>query len=221
MEHFSGKSTLPLRDSSFKLAVEKEGLPASLSLASFEEVMGCLFLPQLHFADPKFLHCVEKKTEKLRKKGELTRKQLWLGSYYRQEIESGYTPDLFFRWIDEEIGWGVFAARPFRKGEFIGEYGGVLRKKRRIDRRNSYCFQYAVAEEHPLPYNIDAREQGGVARWINHSFRPNLLTMLATFDSVSHILLLAGEAIPRGAQLLYDYGADYWASRKGLRGILP
>ncbi|MBI3901250.1 MAG: SET domain-containing protein-lysine N-methyltransferase, partial [Chlamydiia bacterium] len=106
-------------------------------------------------------------------------------------------------------------------GEFISEYGGILRKREKIDQKNSYCFQYALSEDHFLPYNIDARDQGGVARWINHSFHPNLFTTLATCDEITHVILLANEPIPKGAQLLYDYGPDYWASRKGLQRIEP
>lgn len=76
-----------------------------------------------------------------------------------------------------------------------------------------------MTEETFLPYNIDAQDQGGITRFINHSFTPNLLTTPATFDEITHILLLTNEPIPRGAQLLYDYGSDYWEARKGLQRI--
>lgn len=199
------------------IKVEKEGVDSHISLVSFEKITGTLFRPNLYFQEEKVRKKIIKQTRALYRKGELTRRQLWMGSYYRQEIESPFIPDVVFRWIDETVGWGLFADRAFRKGEFIGEYGGVLRKRKREDRKNSYCFQYAISEEHFPSYNIDARDRGGVTRWINHSFQPNLLTTLATFDEVTHIILVVNEPIPKGAQLFYDYGKDYWAARKGLK----
>ena len=203
------------------IQIEKEGSLRSLPITHFAEEMGCSYVPHLQFLNEKIREKVVKKTQKLYRKGGLTRRQLWLGSYYRQEMEGGYLPDLTLRWLSSDIGWGVFAARSLRAGEFIGEYGGVLRKRLRIDQKNSYCFHYAIAEDSFLPYNIDAREQGGITRWINHSFTPNLLTTLATFNGVTHIVLLTGKPIPKGAQLLYDYGPNYWASRKGLHRMDP
>ncbi|HLB53340.1 MAG TPA: SET domain-containing protein-lysine N-methyltransferase [Chlamydiales bacterium] len=201
------------------LKIEKEGIPSDVSITEFEKMTESRFIPHLQINDLHLFKKIVKQTGKLYRKGELTRLQLWQGSYYRKELTSFYLPDVVFRWINPEIGWGVFANRPIQKGEFISEYGGLLRKKQKIDSKNSYCFQYAITEEHLLPYIIDARDQGGVARWINHSFHPNLLTTLATFDELTHIILIANEPISKGAQLLYDYGPDYWASRKGLQRI--
>ncbi|MBI3901115.1 MAG: hypothetical protein HY324_03065, partial [Chlamydiia bacterium] len=100
------------------LNIEKEGILSKVSIAEFEKEMGCRLIPHLQIKDVSLLHKIAKKTRKLHQKGELTRRQLWFGSYYRQEITSFYLPDVVFRWINPEIGWGVFANRPFRKGEF-------------------------------------------------------------------------------------------------------
>ncbi len=204
----------PLRRVSGSIRVEIEEEEKLLSIPEFEALTNFAFVPQLDFGDRKTLQRLAARTEQLHKRGEFTRHQLWLGSYYRKEIESLFLPDIIFRWIDPDIGWGVFAHRPFKKREFIGEYCGKVRKRRREDRKNAYCFEYAAAAGVPTPYIIDAQNQGGIARFINHSDTPNLLSTLATFDRISHIILLANEPIPKGAQLLYDYGPDYWSTRK-------
>ena len=97
--------------------------------------------------------------------------------------------------------------------EFVAEYAGKVRKWRKEDNKNAYCFEYVLVQGIKTPYTIDAMEQGGVARYINHSDTPNLVSALATFQNVSHVILYAKEPIPKGAQLSYDYGPAYWSKR--------
>lgn len=209
----------PLPKSNVPLPIEKDGRLETISSLEFEKITGAAFIPQLDFADISILSNIKKRTEKLYRKGELTREQLWLGSYYRKEILSYPVPDVFLRYIDPVLGWGVFAARPFKKMEFIAEYTGKLRKRRRSDNKNAYCFEYVSSQGFRTPYTIDALDQGGISRYINHSAQPNLLSSLATVDKLSHIILIAKEPIPKGAQLSYDYGNDYWSCRTAPRPL--
>jgi uncharacterized protein len=189
---------------------EKEG--HTLTLPEFEKLTGVKWEPQLDFDDSVLSH-ITKEALKLHKKGEMTLEQLWLGRYFQKEISSSYVPDIAIRWIDPTLGWGVFAMRDFKKMQFIAEYTGKLRKRRREDVKNAYCFEYVVAQGFRSPYTIDALDQGAVARYINHSETPNLNSSLATFDNISHVVLYAKEPIAKGAQLCYDYGPDYWSKR--------
>jgi hypothetical protein len=196
---------------------EKEG--RNLSLEEFETLTGATFLSQLFFPDFRILQKISKWTSKLQKRGELSCEQLWLGSYFSQELALCPSVDVVIRWIDPILGWGVFAARDFKKMEFIAEYTGVVRKRVRADVKNAYCFEYAWSSEAKTPYVIDARERGGVARYINHSETPNLLTALVTVESKPHVVLYTKDPIRAGTQLLYHYGPDYWAQRKPPRNI--
>lgn len=200
-----------------KIVIEKDGKKEAISLETFEEIMQCQYLPSLAFSSFSLKEKLEEKTKKLHAKGKLTRRQLWFGSYYRKEIELSLFPDVSIRWIDASVGWGVFAERNYKKGEYIGEYSGVLRDKKREDSKNSYCFEYAISDDEITSYRIDAREKGNITRFINHSFFPNLSPMLVTFDHLTHIILVVEEMIVKGDQLLYDYGPNYWKSRKGLQ----
>jgi len=174
---------------------------------------GALFIPELDFGHFSTLSDLAKKTGKLHRKGELTQEQLWNGSYYKKEIQSFFFPDVTLKWIQDDIGFGLFANRPFKKGQFITEYAGKVRKKKRDDAKNAYCFEYVIAPHIPTSYVIDAQDQGGFGRLINHSDKPNLRTALATIDSINHVILIAIEPIAIGDQLLYDYGIDYWNYR--------
>ncbi len=144
---------------------------------------------------------------------EIEREQRFRGRYYQKEIELGSPADLILRWIGPPLGWGVFAARAFRPREFIAEYTGVVRKWQKADRKNGYCFEYVVTSGKPTPYVIDAREEAGLARYINHSEEGNLEPKLATLDSITHVILLTKRAVAKGEQLSYHYGPAYWAKR--------
>jgi len=206
---------IPLPPYRGQIRIEKEGIQELLNVESFEKLTGASFIPQLDFANAKIRFDIEKRGAKFHKKGILAREQLWFGSYYRNEILSHFVPDVVIRWIGPQLGWGVFANRDFKKMEFIAIYSGKLRRWNKSDNKNSYCFAYVVAEGYPTPYTIDARDQGGIARYINHSSTsPNLMPALATFDHITQVVLYAKEPIPKGAQFSYDYGPEYWVKRK-------
>jgi len=207
------KPLAPLPRYRGEIPIEREGVLEKISLESFEKLTGTAFVPQLEFEDASLFEDLVKRGKKSHKKGLLSQEQLWFGSFYRKEIETLSLPDVFLRWIDPSLGWGVFANRDFKKRELIAEYSGKLRRWKRSDNKNSYCFEYVPASGISTPYTIDARDQGGISRFINHSNTPNLTAGLATIDFISHVILYANEPISKGAQLCYDYGADYWSRR--------
>ncbi|HSX37407.1 MAG TPA: SET domain-containing protein-lysine N-methyltransferase [Chlamydiales bacterium] len=196
------------------IAVERIGIPRLLAIPEFQAMTGVAFIPELDFESVSFAQKIAAKIRKVHAKGKLPREQLWRGSYYKNEIQTLFFPKTTIRWIDDAIGWGVFSAKAFKKGEFVAEYSGKVRKRTRKDAKNAYCFEYALTSNIRMPYLIDAQDQGGIARFINHSSRPNLCPMLVTFNWVNHVILVAKEDIREGIQICFDYGADYWSSRR-------
>lgn len=191
---------------------EKEG--QVLSLEEFEKINGAQWKTKLEFESPEILSDLLRRGEKLYEKGELTLEQIWLGKYFKKEIFSAESPSVTLRYINPQLGWGVFAAQNIKKMQFIAEYVGKVRKRKKEDEKNAYCFEYVVTPGIQTPYTIDASEQGSLARYINHSDHPNLEASLATFEHLSHVILYAKEPIAKGTQLCYDYGPDYWSKRK-------
>jgi hypothetical protein len=197
-----------------KLLIEKEGKQDLITLEEWELCSQTSFSTVLEFESSSIREKIIKKTEKLYKKGELSRQQLWFGSYFKTEMNSQFLPDVIIRYIDPIFGWGVFANRDFRKMEFIAEYSGLIRKARRSDRTNAYCFEYTLANGVKTPYTIDAQDRGGIGSLINHSTSPNLQSSLATVGFISHVILITNLPIKKGEQLSYDYGPDYWSKRE-------
>ncbi|XP_077353025.1 N-lysine methyltransferase KMT5A-A [Festucalex cinctus] len=114
----------------------------------------------------------------------------------------------------EGKGRAVFAARGFRKGEYVVEYHGDLlemadAKKREAEYAQNpetgcymYYFQYLCKA-----YCVDAtKETDRLGRLINHSKSGNLQTKLHDVDGAPHLILVASRDIDEGDELLYDYG---------------
>lgn len=191
---------------------EKDKIP--LSLAEFEKLTGAKWLDELAFESEKLKAKIKKKISRYEKGGKFSVYQRWLGVYFEREILEKTSPKLSIRWIDDKLGWGVFAEQDIKRNTLIAEYTGTVRKRTLRDKKNAYCFEYLLAKEKKTPYTIDALNWGNISRYINHSNTPNCVSALATLGPLSHILILTAEFIPRETQLCYDYGEDYWASRK-------
>lgn len=199
------------------ISVERGGEIVLLEAREIKAFTGAKFLPELDFEKAADREKIREKSLKIYKKGKMTREQLWLGAFYKKELLSPFIPDVFLRFTP--IGWGVFAARDFKEREFIGEYGGVVRKRGRLDKKNAYCFEYILAPGEKSPYTVDASEQGGISRYLNHSFKPNLQSALATYDHVPHIIFYTKKPVSKGTELTYDYGENYWSNRASPKEI--
>lgn len=100
-------------------------------------------------------------------------------------------------------GWGVFAAEPINKNKRIIDYAGKkirnrdseLREERYLRRGEIWCFRVNRL------YSRDANVGGNVARFINHSCKPNCYSNI--FGDI--IWIIAGRNIRRGEELTYNY----------------
>src|SRR5262245_55986204 len=103
-------------------------------------------------------------------------------------------------------GWGVFTTGPISKNTRIIDYAGEkisnqesLRRERRYIRRGRiWCFKLTSRTV------VDAGVGGNLARFINHSCRPNCYIEIR--DAV--IWIRAARPIERGEELTYAYNTD-------------
>ena len=103
-------------------------------------------------------------------------------------------------------GWGVFALEPINKNRRIIDYAGELisnkQSENREDRylRNGCIWVFRVNRN----WSRDANVDGNVARFINHSFRPNC--WVEVVDKT--IWIRAARRIEPGEELTYDYNTE-------------
>lgn len=137
-----------------------------------------------------------------------------LGRQYENEIKQGYTADVLIRWIDNLLGYGLFADADIEEGAFIGEYTGLVRELNRFKPDpNGYCFHYPTKWFSLHYQTIDAQNEGNVTRYMNHSDLPNVQPYYVLDRNLPHIIFLAKKKIKKREQLTFDYGNDYWMRR--------
>jgi hypothetical protein len=98
-------------------------------------------------------------------------------------------------------GLGLFATRPYKKGERIIEYfGRTLSKEEEYTSRSKYLFEVNSRR------TIDGATRENIARYINHSCHPNCEPEIER----GHIFIDAIKNIKEGEEFVYDYGEEYF-----------
>ncbi len=138
-----------------------------------------------------------------------------LGQKYHSQILSAYIPQVSVRFVHPAAGHGLFAEEPLKKGQYVGEYTGIVRRndRRYFEPLNNYCYEYPVPDEIGRNYVIDATA-GCLTRFINHSSTPNLKPCYAYWEGFYHVIFLSLRPIHPGEELTYDYGESYWYIRE-------
>jgi uncharacterized protein len=110
-------------------------------------------------------------------------------------------------------GLGLFTTEPITKGTRIIEYTGEKITEAEADRRGGqYLFTLNDS------FVIDGKKRENLARYINHSCKPNCYPEID--DAEEHIYIYAKRLIKSGEELTYNYGKQFWNSHikpKGCR----
>ena len=109
-------------------------------------------------------------------------------------------------------GNGVFATETIEKGERIVRYKGTLRTHDEVDEEygevdeDGHTFLFTLNDD----YVVDANVGGNVARWINHSCKPNCEAVIEENDKGKRhkdkVFIEAIRPIKPGEELTYNYG---------------
>lgn len=99
------------------------------------------------------------------------------------------------------LGMGLKTKKDFKKGQKIIEYIGVKKKNKDVEEDTTkYLFDL------DKNYTIDGSPRWNIARYINHSCRPN-----AESDVIKgQIWIKAIKNIKAGDEITYDYGKEYF-----------
>jgi len=98
-------------------------------------------------------------------------------------------------------GLGLFAIKRIPKGKKIVEYTGPRVPNDEVEKSNGKYF-FGVNKK----WSIDGSGRDNVARYINHSCRPNADPMIRD----RRIWIKAIRNIEAGDEITYDYGKDYF-----------
>jgi hypothetical protein len=104
-----------------------------------------------------------------------------------------------------KTGLGLFATKPIKKGTKIIRYFGPLLDSKKADEdaiENKYLFELDKR------WTIDGSIRENVARYINHSCKPNAESDVK--PRKKKIFIRAIKDIEPGEEINYDYGTDYF-----------
>jgi SET domain-containing protein len=100
-------------------------------------------------------------------------------------------------------GLGLFANKEFTKGERVIEYTGETITEDEANRRGGkYLFELNDN------WTIDGKDRDNVARYINHSCKPNCYPELS--EDEKQVFIFTKRAIKVGEELTYNYGKFYF-----------
>jgi uncharacterized protein len=98
-------------------------------------------------------------------------------------------------------GLGLFATALIKKGDFIARYWGRRIPSRLADGLNTkYLFEINSR------WTIDGATRRNIARYINHSCRPNAAASIVK----GKIKIMAIKNIEPGDEITYNYGRNYF-----------
>ena len=99
----------------------------------------------------------------------------------------------------------MFAVKPFRRRDYIATYRGPVITNEQSEKREARgaSYMFALGKK----YTIDGSPRYNVARYINHSCRPNAEPV----GRNGGIVIIAAKKIEPGEEITYDYGKDYFA----------
>ncbi|MGJ5181386.1 SET domain-containing protein [Bradyrhizobium oligotrophicum] len=104
-----------------------------------------------------------------------------------------------------KTGLGLFATKPIKKGTKIVRYFGPLLDSKKAEDdaiENKYLFELDKR------WTIDGSIRENVARYINHSCKPNAESDVK--PRKKKIVIRAIKDIEPGEEINYDYGTDYF-----------
>ena len=109
----------------------------------------------------------------------------------------------YFRIGRARTGLGLFATRPIKRGDYIATYRGRIISSEEADRREARGARYMF--ELTKKWTIDGSPRWNVARYINHSCKPNARPV----GRNGGIVIVADRRIEPEEEITYDYGKEY------------
>ena len=169
------------------------------------------FLPNPVFENDQTLYNILSCSQKAKIKDQITPEKTWMGIYFDKEVQQGAHPPVSIRYIDDEVGFGVFAEQRIPSCSFVGEYTGIIQERKRKQVKDKrYCVRYTVWEMGRRNFIIDAEKMGNFTRFFNHSANPNLSLQTVYWRGMPRMIFITLKEIEEGTQFTFDYGTFFW-----------
>jgi hypothetical protein len=110
-----------------------------------------------------------------------------------------------FRISRSYTGLGMFATKPFKRRDYIATYRGphITNEESEKREQRGATYMFALNKTH----TIDGSPRYNIARYINHSCRPNAEPV----GRNGGMVIIASKKIEPDEEITYDYGKDYFS----------
>ncbi|MBB63665.1 MAG: hypothetical protein CMO81_01210 [Waddliaceae bacterium] len=181
----------------------------------FKKELSVNYLSTVKLGRKSYEKELRKQSLAMKESGFLEDEQNELGLRWSRKIKEGSTCSLSIQWLNEEIGFGVFAEEDIEQGQFIAEYTGVIRRSWWFWKPPSqYAFRYPTARVESKNFAIDASKEGNVTRFINHDPYGNIEAIgVYLVNDFMRVILVSQRNIKEGSELSFDYGINYWHNK--------
>lgn len=139
--------------------------------------------------------------------------------YLKKCIAKEYQAPIYVKWVDDVVGYGVFAKVNIHKDDYIMEYGGRVIE---FADDTTYAWSYPCIPGgfgfEKKRYMIDGRLVGNESRFVNDPLNEDAVNIklgLIHCNGAYHNIYIASKDIKAGEQLFISYGDDYWKVRNG------
>lgn len=199
----------------FKVQFKEMKSVSTIGLIEFEKKFHLVFRPFLTFPSYRELETVIRNCPYLLRLESFMGPRSQLEVDYQNKLQCGDFADTSIKWINSELGYGLFADEDLSEKSFVGEYTGIVRQvSRNHPKLNGYCFHYPTRFWSSNYFVIDALHEGNLTRFINHHAHPNLQPLWLVNRGLLHLIFITKQFIAAGSELTFNYGSDYWLHRK-------
>lgn len=189
--------------------------PSQLLLSDPAAASHIEFLPHPVFENEEIFEDVLFRAKKAKEEDFIPSERIWMGIYFDNEIQKGLHPLISIRYINSEIGYGAFAEQRIPPCAFVGEYTGIIKKRKKKQLKGEiYSIRYSIWGMDKKRYIIDGKSKGNFTRFINHSAKPNLSLQSVYWRGIPRMIFVALKEIREGTQLTFDYGQLFWKECK-------
>ncbi|KAN0039229.1 hypothetical protein ACTA71_001423 [Dictyostelium dimigraforme] len=122
---------------------------------------------------------------------------------------SGGEENVILGFISESVGWGLFAGKDFKIGDFIVRYGGMITMNEKMETTN---YNMMISNE---DFGLDASKYRSMGGMINHSSKFKNAESECIFEyGCEQALITATKSIKKGEQIFIDYSKSFWGENQ-------
>lgn len=200
----------------FKVKKKGKSAPENLSLEDLEQFFNLTYRPFVTFQSYNELKEVIANCPYILRCSWIAKENHRSQRMYGQRVAEGKIADVYVKWIDPYMEYGLFADEKMPAGTFVGEYAGLIRRLfRNHPEINSYCMQYPTKWWNFNYYVVDALNEGNLLRFANHSDDPNMEPVCLVDRGLLRMILVTRKPVEKDEQLMFNYGYDLKESRMG------